>query len=116
MKLSTKTKKSSKEESNRRVHPRIKPNNLWIRERTGDYEFVCKTSNISLGGILLEKRLLTKTSMATELLISNGSAQISLQAVPLEERKTDLAIGTAYSFINMNAQKESQLKLILKDL
>ncbi len=103
--------KKKKVTNERRVHPRIDTDSLWVTERQGNVEFKSKVGNISEGGIFLEKRLLG-TSDVSQLIIRTLKHNIQLEALSVREESN----GVGYCFLNVSKENTKQLKSLIGSL
>ncbi len=102
-------------DNNRRTFPRLNPENLWAREKSGDFMYISKVINISQSGILLEKRFVSNLN-PSELTLTSKTNSITLLAQPLEERTQLNGKSSAYCFVNLTSNDNSILKNMLKEL
>ena len=109
------TKSASKKDSERRVHRRV-PVNIWVREERGDYYFLYKATDISEGGIFLEKKIESPTckdfsTLKFTLPKSSRLICVSGNVVFSNTTSSHPRSGSGLKFSNLTLQDK---KLILK--
>jgi hypothetical protein len=100
----------------KRLNPRFNVSGLMATEITKDLIFNVPVKNISLGGIFLEKKLITKNDEPSKIILHFPNQKIELLAMPLYDHieKNASSFGTGYCFWQLDKQTEAELKNALK--
>ena len=85
----------------RRQFIRYSTPDLWVTERSGDYQYIVPALNISEGGIFLKNRLKSHNAICY-LTIPLGANMLTVEAEPLYDRVAKGVVGTGYQFINLS--------------
>ena len=94
----------------KRRHERA-PIEMWVKEENGDFFFIHRASNISIGGVFLEKKVLMATNrIATfffRLPISDEVivAGRSVYDTALNPKKTSIGSGVEFIDLTLDAKK-----------
>ena len=108
-------KESAKKESDRRIFRRV-PVNIWVREEKGDYYFLYKATDISEGGIFLEKKIESPSCKDRSILkftLPKSTRLICVQSdiIFSNTTTTQPRAGSGLKFVNLSTQDK---KLITK--
>ena len=109
------SKSSSKKGIERRIFRRV-PVNIWVREEKGDYYFLFKATDISEGGIFLEKKIESpscKDRSTLKFTLPKSSRLICVQSdiIFSNTTTTQPRSGSGLKFVNLTSQDK---KLITK--
>ena len=103
-----------KKTDNRRSYPRFNVKNLWVKERSGEFEYLTPALNISEGGVLLDRRFKT-TDEPSVFFLHKNKVSLQILAQPLEERSLKPSQrGTAYCFLQLSELDKVKLKTLIK--
>ena len=109
------TKTASRKKSERRLGRRI-PINIWVREERQDYYFLYKATDISAGGMFLEKKIenpncMVRSTFKFTLPKSSRLITVEGEVVFTAVTTTNPRSGSGILFINVSNQDK---KLINK--
>ena len=96
----------------RRNSLRIVPEDLWVREETGDFTYIYRAKNIAEEGIYLESKMRTDTQdyiSRLSFVLPNGQVLKNVTAKMIREDFAKNKAGAAFMFVNLN--EESRFKL-----
>lgn len=108
------TKKMVLKKEERRSDKRFSTLNVWATEKTGDFLFQVKVSNLSEGGCFVEGKLKTKEDPSL-LKISHRGVSLEIQAQPLHDTVDSDVLGTGYCFINNSPAQMKALRSFLRN-
>jgi len=99
----------------RRRFPRALAHDMVVTEIQGDYQYLLRAEDISLGGILLKGRVQTSKEDSV-LRIPSGGKPIELRATPLYDRSIEGTFGVAFRFKKLSNAQEKALRGLIRNL